>query len=110
MARIGAEQGIEVRIAVKRIAAKILATPSGLLMDPLITIEEERICEIGPRPAHETAHVDYDFPGATITAAFLDIHFHGIAGYDVMNASPEGCREIARSLARAGVSRYLPTT
>jgi N-acetylglucosamine-6-phosphate deacetylase len=104
------ESRIEVRIVVKKIAAKMLATPSGLLMDPLITIEEERICEISPRSAHQTEHLDYDFPGATITAGFFDIHFHGIAGHDVMNASPQGCREIARSLARAGVSRYLPTT
>lgn len=96
--------------AVKRIAAKMLATPSGLLTDPIITIEGTRIVEISTRSAQEIAHLDYDFPDSTITAGFLDIHFHGIDGQDVMHASPEGFQEIAHHLARAGVSRFLPTT
>jgi len=87
-----------------------LATPAGLLADPLVVIDGAHILEITTRPAREIAHLDYDFPGATITAGFFDIHFHGIAGQDVMHASPEGFREIAHHLARAGVSRFLPTT
>ena len=97
-------------MAVKRIAAGRLATASGVVMEPVITIEGERIREISRRPEREVAHLDYEFPEATITAGFLDIHFHGIAGQDVMNATPDGFREIARCLARAGVSRFLPTT
>jgi len=97
-------------ISVKRIAAKILATPSGILVDPIVTIDDEHVLEISTRCAQQIAHIDYDFPDGTITAAFFDIHFHGIAGHDVMNASPEGFRYIAHSLARAGVSRFLPTT
>ena len=88
----------------------MLATPSGLLADPLVTIEDAHILEISTRSAREIAHLDYDFPDATITAGFLDIHFHGIAGQDVMNASRQGFHEIALHLARAGVSRFLPTT
>ena len=88
----------------------MLATPSGLLTDPLITIEGPHILEISTRDALEIARLDYDFPDATITAGFFDIHFHGIAGQDVMNASPEGVQEIAHHLARAGVSSFLPTT
>lgn len=95
---------------VKRVAAKMLATPSGLLTDPILSIEGAHILEIGSRHTHEIAHLDYDFPGATITAGFFDIHFHGIAGQDVMNAFPKGFQEIAHHLARAGVSRFLPTT
>lgn len=94
----------------KRIAAKMLATSSGVLADPIITIDGEHILEINTRADLETTHIDYNFPEATITAGFLDIHFHGIAGHDVMNASPDGFREIGHSLARAGVGRYLPTT
>jgi N-acetylglucosamine-6-phosphate deacetylase len=95
---------------VKRIAAKMLATPSGLLADPIVTLDGPHILEISTRCAREIAHLDYDFPEATITAGFFDIHFHGVAGQDVMNASPEGFREIAQHLARAGVSSFLPTT
>jgi uncharacterized protein DUF3738 len=71
---------------VKRIAAKMLATPSGLLAEPIVTLEGAHILEISTRGAREIAHLDYDFPDATITAGFFDIHFHGIAGQDVMNA------------------------
>jgi N-acetylglucosamine-6-phosphate deacetylase len=97
-------------MAVKRIAAGRLASASGVMMEPVITMEGERIREISRRPEREVAHLDYEFPDATITGGFLDIHFHGIAGQDVMNATPDGFREIARCLARAGVSRFLPTT
>lgn len=94
----------------KRIAAKTLATASGLLAYPIITIEDEQILEISTRSAREITHLDYDFPDATITACFLDIHFHGIAGQDVMNASPKGFVQVAHHLAHAGVSKFLPTT
>lgn len=97
-------------MALRRIAAKWLATPSGLVADPVIGIDGERIGAIGIRSAQEIAKIDYDFPDATITAGFLDIHFHGIAGEDVMHAGHGGFTEIARHLARAGVSRFLPTT
>jgi N-acetylglucosamine-6-phosphate deacetylase len=95
---------------VKRIAAGMLATPSGILTDPLITIDGAVIVEISTRCEREIARLDYEFPDTTITAGFFDIHFHGIAGQDVMHASREGFREIAHHLARAGVSRFLPTT
>ena len=88
----------------------MLATPSGLLADPIVSLEGAHILEISTRCAREIAHLDYDFPDATITAGFFDIHFHGIAGQDVMNASPDGFRQIAQHLARAGVSSFLPTT
>jgi N-acetylglucosamine-6-phosphate deacetylase len=88
----------------------MLATVSALLAYPIVTIEDEHILKISTRCVLETGHLDYDFPDATITAGFLDIHFHGIAGQDVMNASREGFEEIAHHLARAGVSKFLPTT
>jgi N-acetylglucosamine-6-phosphate deacetylase len=74
-----------------------------------VTIDGEHILEISTRSA-QPPHIEFDFPDCTITAGFFDIHFHGIAGQDVMNASPEGFREIGRALARAGVSSFLPTT
>ena len=80
------------------------------MLDPVITIDGEHIVDISARSAQEVAHVDYEFPDGTITAGFFDIHFHGIAGQDVMHAAPDGFREIGRALARVGVARFLPTT
>ena len=94
----------------KKLAAKCLATPSGVVAYPVVTMEAGRIVQITTRSAEPAAHIDYDFPDATLTSGFLDIHFHGIAGEDVMHASPEGFRKIARTLASAGVTRFLPTT
>jgi N-acetylglucosamine-6-phosphate deacetylase len=95
---------------VKRITAKTLAVPSGVLADPIVTIDGEHIVAISTRSDREIAQVDYDFPDGTITAGFFDIHFHGVAGQDVMHASPDDFREIGDALARAGVTRFLPTT
>lgn len=95
---------------VKTLAAKQLVTSSGVLAEPAVTIEAGRIVQVGNRGASSPGRVDLDLPEATLTPGFLDIHFHGIAGEDVMHTSPEGFRKIARTLARAGVTRFLPTT
>ena len=50
------------------------------------------------------------FPGATLAPAFFDIHFHGAAGHDVMEATPEASRAIGALLARHGTATYLATT
>ena len=85
-------------------------TPTAVLTEPLVTIDGERVVQIDTRGNESAGDIEYDFPHATLTAGFLDIHFHGLAGQDVMNASPEGFIEIARRLALAGVTRFLPTT
>jgi N-acetylglucosamine-6-phosphate deacetylase len=46
----------------------------------------------------------------TLTRAFFDIHMHGAAGHDVMEASPEAFACIGRFLATKGVAHYLATT
>ena len=47
---------------------------------------------------------------AILTPTFLDIHIHGCAGQDVMQATPAGFSAIGRFLAQHGTSHYLPTT
>ncbi len=51
-----------------------------------------------------------DFPGAVLAPAFVDLHIHGAAGYDVMEGKPEGLRKMASFLARHGVGSFLATT
>ncbi len=46
----------------------------------------------------------------TLTPTFFDIHTHGAANHDVMEATPEALRAIGRYLATRGVSHYLATT
>jgi N-acetylglucosamine-6-phosphate deacetylase len=50
------------------------------------------------------------FPQATLVPAYLDIHMHGCAGRDVMEATPEALADVSSYLAQHGVGAYLPTT
>ena len=94
----------------RTIAAKELVTSSGVLADPIITIDDGQIVWISTRNAEAISQIDHEFPGCTLTPGFLDIHFHGAAGHDVMEASPQALEAVAQYLARAGVTRFLPTT
>ena len=94
----------------KRIAAKTLWLGSHAISNPVISIEGGRVLDIHSRDEIANSVIDYDFADGTITPALCDIHFHGIAGHDVMNATPEALDDIACHLARVGVSRFLPTT
>ena len=94
----------------KTIAAKELVTSSGVLEDPLVTIDDGRIVRISTRNAEVISQVDHEFPDCTLTPGFLDIHFHGAAGHDVMEGTPQALEAVAQHLACAGVTKFLPTT
>ena len=97
-------------MTIKTLSAAYLVTPSEIISNPVVMIEGEHVVAISSRDAVEAKAIDFDFRNATLTSGFLDIHFHGIAGEDVMNASPAGLERIANAQARAGVTRFLPTT
>jgi N-acetylglucosamine-6-phosphate deacetylase len=79
---------------------------------PVLLLDGDHIAMIGT--AEEIAlpantHI-LDYPGAVIAPAFLDVHIHGSAGHDVMNAGLAGQHGISAFLARRGVGAFLPTT
>ena len=45
-----------------------------------------------------------------VSPGFIDIHIHGSGGYDTMDATLEALAVISATIARNGVSSYLPTT
>jgi N-acetylglucosamine-6-phosphate deacetylase len=92
-------------------AAKLF-TGTGLLDYPVIEIEDGCIASISTRasaqpPPHANA---IDYPGATLSPPFFDVHIHGAAGHDVMEATPQALHAIGRFLAAHGTSSYLATT
>lgn len=94
------------------LTAKRLWDGARLLNDPVVVIEDGRIGLIGTRGANELpagAHV-IDFPGATLAPALLDVHIHGGAGHDVMEATPEALNTIGKFLGSHGTGGYLATT
>src|SRR5215467_5367218 len=75
-----------------------------LIEDGLITAVVSE-GEIGQRAEIETR----DLNGLTLLPGFIDVHIHGAAGVDVMEATPEGLMEVSRYLASQGVTAWMPT-
>lgn len=51
-----------------------------------------------------------DATGCVILPGFIDLHIHGSAGHDTMDATPESLPAISGFLARHGVTGFTPTT
>lgn len=51
-----------------------------------------------------------DGSGCTLLPGFIDVHIHGSAGGDVMDASPESLEKMSRFLVRHGVTGFYATT
>jgi N-acetylglucosamine-6-phosphate deacetylase len=91
-------------------AARLIA-PDDEIENPVITVEDGIITHIARRSESSlpTGRL-VDFPGCTLAPAYFDVHIHGSAGRDAMEATPEAFTTIGRFLARHGVGAYLPTT
>src|SRR5438445_266624 len=79
---------------------------------PMVIAEDGRIVTITSRDASEipTRSQVQDFGAATLGPAFFDVHIHGSAGHDVMEATPEALKSIGSFLASHGTGAYLATT
>jgi N-acetylglucosamine-6-phosphate deacetylase len=94
------------------VTAKNLWDGSRLYNHPLVVIEDGLIRSIATRdsaeaPANAPA---LDFPGATLGPAFFDVHIHGAAGHDIMEATPEALDAMGDFLASRGTANFLATT
>jgi N-acetylglucosamine-6-phosphate deacetylase len=79
---------------------------------PLVSIEGCRITRIESLTAgdHEHVRATHRFSEATLVPSYVDIHIHGCAGHDVMEATHEALGAIGVYLATRGVGAYFPTT
>src|SRR5882757_3013469 len=105
--------GINERVAmISTIAARRLMGTGGVVEYPLVTVEDGRVSRIESLTAneHENVGTTHRFPEATLVPAYVDIHVHGCAGHDVMEATPEALGVIGAYLASRGVGAYFPTT
>lgn len=92
--------------------ADSLLTPEELVKAPLLVVEDGVIASIEPLNAKGRPPLDNDhlFPGCTMVPAYFDVHTHGAAGHDVMEATPAALDTISIFLASRGVGAYLATT
>ena len=81
--------------------ARRLVTDVGSVEYPVLTLDGEgRITDIDSDPSITSTD--------TLVAGFFDVHTHGAAGRDVMEAG--GLAVVAKFLATVGVTHFLPTT
>ena len=99
-------------MATTAILAGTILTPIGEITGGTILIEAGRIVELGPAskvkiPAGATL---IDHQDRIVTPGFIDMHIHGAAGHDFMEATPAAIAEVGKFLARHGTTSYVATT
>ena len=85
------------------LVARTLITEAGTVAYPAITISRDGLIEDISTDATIRSE-------AVLTPPFLDVHVHGAAGFDVMDADAEGLRQVGRFLASRGTGHFLATT
>jgi N-acetylglucosamine-6-phosphate deacetylase len=94
------------------ITAKALFTPLKRIERPLLLIDGGSITDIRSQgeadlPANAKR---IDFKDCVLAPGLIDIHIHGSAGHDVMQADEQGRRRMEEFLASRGVTSYFPST
>jgi N-acetylglucosamine-6-phosphate deacetylase len=94
------------------LTAAALLTPRERIEQPLLLLDGGKIAEATSLAARELPQGarHFDFPGAVLAPAYLDIHIHGGMGHDVMEPNADGLARFEGFLAQHGVAAYLPTT
>src|ERR1041385_2988302 len=93
------------------ITAARLVTPVEWIEAPVVVVEDGHITALSSRNSAEIpAGRLLDFPELVLAPGFIDIHIHGGAGRDAMEADESALGQIERQLIQHGVTAYLPTT
>lgn len=95
----------------KFIIAERLLTWETTVPNPVVVIEDGVIATIGSRAGGAALEGEvHHFAGATLVPAYFDVHIHGSAGSDVMEATKDALNNVGSFLARHGVGSYFATT
>lgn len=85
-----------------------IVTPSGGLAEGWILCRDGKIAEVGHGDAPD-GHV-MDANGGYVLPGFVDVHIHGVVGYDAMDGSVNSILKMSEFVAQCGVTSFLPTT
>jgi N-acetylglucosamine-6-phosphate deacetylase len=85
-------------------------TDSGVIMDGMVLVQADRIDYVGPRRAAPAGAEVIDARGRYISPGFVDIHIHGGAGSDFMDATTPDIEAVFRYHAAHGTTSLCPTT
>jgi N-acetylglucosamine-6-phosphate deacetylase len=94
------------------LTARRLYDGSHLHEHPIVILDGGRIASISTRAtsAVPAGAPILDFPAATLAPSFFDVHIHGAAGHDAMEATPAALAAIGKFLASRGTAHFLATT
>jgi N-acetylglucosamine-6-phosphate deacetylase len=93
------------------LTAKRLLTPTEIVDNPVLAIEDGAISSLASRSSAELpAGRHVAFPECTLIPALFDVHIHGSGGHDVMEATDAALGHIGMFLARRGIGSYFATT
>lgn len=86
-----------------------VVTPDGLLEKGDVFIEDGVIREVGTS-IQRVADQQIDAHGGYILPGYIDMHIHGAAGADVMDATEEALQTMADVLPKEGTTSFLATS
>lgn len=87
-------------------------TPFEEIPDAAVVLEGNHIAFVGPRRLHPGSQAveTIDISGKFIAPGFIDIHIHGGAGSDFMDATKEDFETVCKYHASGGTTALLATT
>ncbi|MFO7320787.1 MAG: N-acetylglucosamine-6-phosphate deacetylase [Chloroflexota bacterium] len=87
-----------------------IVAPSGIIERGWLLSRDGQIAALGAGDGPETNAEVIDGGGRMLLPGFIDIHVHGGAGHEAMDATPDALRGMARFYAQHGVTAFLATT
>ena len=87
-----------------------IVTPTKVIANGHLVIQDGNIVKVGEGSYQGKDTEVYDKSGLVAFPGFIDIHVHGSAGIDFMDAKEEDYKTIAASLYEEGVTTFLATT
>ena len=96
----------------QRITGARIVTPKGIIPNGFVTWIDGTIVEIGTDVSQATVvecQNEYDVNGAYVAPGCIDMHVHGAAGHDFMEATPQAFDAIRLAHARHGTTSMLAT-
>src|ERR1700741_1208352 len=94
------------------IAAQRLYTPLQAMERPLVFVADGCVTKVSRRDEEQipSGAKVVDLEDSILVPGFIDMHIHGGAGHDVMEAAADGLPTVDKLLFRHGVTGYFPTT
>ncbi len=88
----------------------MVLTPLEVFEQADVIIEDGKIFAVGPGLARDDIDETIDARGRIVAPGYVDVHVHGSAGHDTMDATRDAIEGMAKFFANHGVTSFCPTT